>query len=141
MRQKPPDGTERRKRERVPADLPVRLTVIDESLGANGLKFYGGRAVNLSQEGIAVETFDSSGVELLGDCRQLSAEITMPDSPDAIMITGGATWGTKIHDPFDHSALFRLGLKISEISPPDAVRLKAYIEEAAAGLPPLVAET
>jgi hypothetical protein len=126
---------ERRKHERLTADLPVRLTIIDESLGAPGLKFYGGRVVNLSQDGIAIETYVSSGVEILRDKQQVSAEITLPDSPDSITITGEASWGTKIHNPFDQSTIFRVGLKISEISSPDAERLRVYIEEAMAGSP------
>jgi len=116
-------------------DLPVRLTVIDESQGAPGLKFYGGRVVNLSQDGIAIETYVSSGVEILRDKQKVSAEITIPDSKGAITVAGEATWGTKIHNPFDQSTIFRVGLKISEISSPDAERLRAYIEEAMAGSP------
>jgi len=111
------------------ADLPVRLTIIDESAAAPGLKFYGGRVINLSEEGIAIETYVSSGVEVLRNGQQVSAEIALPDSRDAITITGGATWAAKIHNPFDQSAILRVGLKISEISSPHAERLGAYIDQ------------
>ncbi|MCX6340062.1 MAG: PilZ domain-containing protein [Candidatus Aureabacteria bacterium] len=134
MGQKPSERSERRKHERLMADLPVRLTIIDESTAAPGLKFYGGRVSNLSKEGIAIETYVSSGVEVLRNGQKVSAEITLPDSHDAITMAGEATWGTKIHNPLDQSAILRVGLKISEISSPDAERFRAHIDQQLAGL-------
>ncbi len=129
----PSERLERRRRERIIADLPVRLTIIEESEGTPGLKFYGGRIVNLSEEGVALETYFTSSCAMLKNGQTVSAEITLPDSKDAITITGQATWATTIHNPFDQSTISRVGLKISGISPPDAERLKAYISKAIAG--------
>lgn len=129
----PSGRLERRKQERVIADLPVRLTIIEESEGTAGLKFYGGRIVNLSEAGVALETYLSPSCDMLKNGQMVSSEITLPGSRDVITITGQATWAKPIHNPFDQSDVFRVGLKISGISPPDAERLKAYIGKAAAG--------
>lgn len=117
-------GDDRRKADRAAADLPVNLTVLGEGGGG---RWYGGRVVNLSEEGMAIDASASAEPGVLRSRQQVSAEISLPGSPDPIRVSGQAIWSSIIDAPFQKSALLRVGLKIEKISPGDAERLRAYL--------------
>ncbi|MCX6357507.1 MAG: PilZ domain-containing protein [Candidatus Aureabacteria bacterium] len=123
------DDAERRNIGRLMTDLPVQLTVLEDMPGGATPKFYGGRVINLSEEGLAIETCVSTGRDVFRDRQKVSAEITLPHTPQPIRLSGDATWGTRIENPWLKSTTLRLGLKISEISPQDAARLKDFITQ------------
>lgn len=119
---------ERRKVERVMTDLPVQITVMEETIPGANPKFYGGRVINMSEEGIAIETCVATGRDVFRDKQRVRVEITLPDSTQPITLTGDATWGTRIENPWLESTTLRIGLKIGEISPGDVQRLRAFID-------------
>jgi len=118
---------DRRKFERLMTDLPVQLTVIEQTPAGGSPKFYGGRVINISEEGIAIETCVSTGRDVFRDKQKVRAEITLPECAEPLALSGDATWGTRIENPWLKSTTLRLGLKITKISPEDAGRLKEYI--------------